>query len=295
MGNQFNINQDHPDNWQYIGTHRGVETYIKKVKGSKLLAFRGVILLDMHISQAMGPYINLTLALDWVSMLKYIKRYPLKDTDTSQRISLFGDEDSEDLVHQKFELPWPVSPREILLHRKFTFSTENRSVAVNYHSVEDRRIPPTPGIIRAESPFSLWKFRALSPKTPTKSAENKVLRWFKQQPIVIKQNLDDREISDIAAGDTSTHDSTRISYGVERKRRSYADGPSGGSFAALTQSPDHRPYTVVEIESFADSKGNIPAWFINYMQKSWPAEALNAYKQLAETGKVAPYARVLNW
>lgn len=27
--------------WRYIGTHSGVETYVKQVKGSKLLAFRG--------------------------------------------------------------------------------------------------------------------------------------------------------------------------------------------------------------------------------------------------------------
>lgn len=27
--------------WRYIGTHSGVETYVKQVEGSKLLAFRG--------------------------------------------------------------------------------------------------------------------------------------------------------------------------------------------------------------------------------------------------------------
>jgi len=27
--------------WRYIGTHSGVETYVKEIEGSKLLAFRG--------------------------------------------------------------------------------------------------------------------------------------------------------------------------------------------------------------------------------------------------------------
>jgi hypothetical protein len=83
-------------NWTYIGTNRGVETYIKRVPGTNLLAFRGVILLDMHISRAMGPYMDLALAPDWVSMLKHIQRYPLQE----QQSSLFGDADEQDLVHQ---------------------------------------------------------------------------------------------------------------------------------------------------------------------------------------------------
>jgi len=33
----------------------------------------------MHISQAMGPYIDLSLARDWVHMLKHIKQYPIEN------------------------------------------------------------------------------------------------------------------------------------------------------------------------------------------------------------------------
>ncbi len=50
------------NDWVYIGTKGGIETYVKSVEGSNLLAFRGVAYLDMHISQAIGPYINLTMS-----------------------------------------------------------------------------------------------------------------------------------------------------------------------------------------------------------------------------------------
>jgi hypothetical protein len=83
--------------WTYIGTNRGVETYIKSVKGTSLLAFRGVILLDMHISRAMAPYIDLSLAPDWVSMLKHIKQYPLQEP---KERAFFGEVEEQDLVHQ---------------------------------------------------------------------------------------------------------------------------------------------------------------------------------------------------
>lgn len=86
--------QNTTSGWTYIGTKSGIETYLKKVEGSDLLATRGVAYLDMHISQAMGPYINLTLARDWVHMLKHIKQYPIEnDTD------LDPDAD-EDMIYQ---------------------------------------------------------------------------------------------------------------------------------------------------------------------------------------------------
>lgn len=86
--------KDGNDGWTYIGTKGGIETYVKKVDGSPLLAFRGVAYLDMHISKAMGPYINITTAYDWVSMLKHIQKYPVHNA------RLHDGEAAEDLVYQ---------------------------------------------------------------------------------------------------------------------------------------------------------------------------------------------------
>lgn len=85
---------DGQDGWTFIGTTGGIETYVKKVEGSPLLAFRGVAFLDMHISQAMGPYINITTAYDWISMLKHIQKYPVSNA------RLHDGEPAEDLVYQ---------------------------------------------------------------------------------------------------------------------------------------------------------------------------------------------------
>ena len=82
--------QNATSGWTYIGTKGGIETYLKKVQGSDLLATRGVAYLDMHISQAMGPYINLTLARDWVHMLKHIQQYPVEN---GTELDPNGDED----------------------------------------------------------------------------------------------------------------------------------------------------------------------------------------------------------
>lgn len=65
------------NDWTYIGSSGGIESYVKKMEGSNVLAFRGVAYLDMHISQAMGPYMNISSAKEWVSMLSHIEQYPI--------------------------------------------------------------------------------------------------------------------------------------------------------------------------------------------------------------------------
>lgn len=92
--NSSTISQNDSDGWTYIGTKGGIETYVKRVEGSPLLAFRGVAYLDMHISKAMGPYINLTTAYDWVSMLKHIQKFPVHNA------RMHDGEAAEDLVYQ---------------------------------------------------------------------------------------------------------------------------------------------------------------------------------------------------
>ena len=85
------------DGWIYIGEAGGIESYLKTVPGSDVLAFRGVAYLDMHISQAMGPYMNLSTSYDWVYMLKHIENLPLLTKTTS---CTFTECDYEDLVYQ---------------------------------------------------------------------------------------------------------------------------------------------------------------------------------------------------
>lgn len=100
-------------------------------------------------------------------------------------------------MHQNLKIPWPISPREIVLEREFRYlppkshanhksnrpngielettvdggseTVENIEtvedvegggvVIVRYHSIEDPRIPLRPGRIRAESPLTMWRFQ----------------------------------------------------------------------------------------------------------------------------------------
>lgn len=91
------------NNWTHIGSKAGIETYVKHIEGSNLLAFRGVAYIDAHISQAIGPFMNLSLSHEWVSMLKHIQQFPIDNaaansgSATNNSTSKVKD---EDMVYQ---------------------------------------------------------------------------------------------------------------------------------------------------------------------------------------------------
>lgn len=39
-------------------------------------------------------------------------------------------------------------------------------------------------------------------------------------------------------------------------------------------------YTEIEVQVLVDSKGYIPVWFINRIQRLWPARAMSAFNKL---------------
>lgn len=53
-------------------------------------------------------------------------------------------------------------------------------------------------------------------------------------------------------------------------------------FAALRGSDQDmtKRYTEIEVQVLVDSKGYIPVWFINSIQRLWPARAMGAFNKL---------------
>ena len=56
--------------------------------------------------------------------------------------------------------------------------------------------------------------------------------------------------------------------------------------------------TAIEIECFVDPRGSIPAWFINFLQQSWPTNTLLAFQTLVIQGKkkkYPQYPKISHW
>ena len=60
----------------------GICTYSKRVKGTPLLAMRGTGVLDMHISDAIGTFVDSYRCYDWVDVLDTIIEMPFDKSST---------------------------------------------------------------------------------------------------------------------------------------------------------------------------------------------------------------------
>jgi hypothetical protein len=126
------------------------------------------------------------------------------------------------------------------------------------------------GIIRAVSPHTLWRFEDV-PITPGNGADPRH-----------DKSVDscDANINADAAND---HSCMPPDYNKDASHSS-SDKESIGNTLDNKPPPQQQRQrqTKVEVECIVDSKGSIPAWLINFMQKQWPHKALTAFNKLVK-------------
>lgn len=65
--------------WEFIGTSGSakVDSYVRKVEGSKLFAFKGVVVIDEHISDVMKTFGSVSTTPEWADMLQIMETLPV--------------------------------------------------------------------------------------------------------------------------------------------------------------------------------------------------------------------------
>ena len=123
-------------NWEFIGTSGAaqVDSYVRKVEGSKLFAFKGVVVIDEHISDVLKTFGSVSTTPEWADMLQVMETLPVVETSTEQpsegptnvptpKKNIFGSMWKK-LIRPKMNNnadPSTVSDGDnILLHRPFT-------------------------------------------------------------------------------------------------------------------------------------------------------------------------------
>lgn len=289
-------------NWTLVGRHSEVDTFARKVPDSRIMAFRGVATLDLHISEALSPFVNVTKSLEWVSMLQSIERLPISGEPEDPLV---------DVIYQVLALPWPVTQRDVLLRREFSFRPDLKQVSICYRSIEDARVPEVDGVIRAVSPHTMWRFTVVDDHDPPPavipaavvSSRKGLLAALRKHMAGVKVRLKRvwKRVQHALRPRTKGISKESAAVAKRMVSSSFSTGATGagdGFCSAASNSnskPRRRSRTLVEVESTVDSKGSIPAWFINYMQRYWPAMTLSTFQRLVHRGLVEPDMRVQCW
>jgi hypothetical protein len=183
--------------WIFLGEIGGVRTYQRQMPNSSLLAFKGVMTMeDLKIGEMIGPFFSLDVTVRWVDMLEFIREYPtLEDAALESKasaqaeIGYQGEETEErdggffswgrgrssvdsqsnrkrvpafgsNVMHQVCSLPWPLAKREFVMSRRVVFDEQAKTMHAYYASVEDPRFPHMNGVVRADTPKTLWVFQS---------------------------------------------------------------------------------------------------------------------------------------
>lgn len=171
--------------WESLGTIDGVKVWKREVPDSKLFAFRGEVVADVHIGKLLSVFRSSERRKDWVA--KYADHKTLKS----------GPRFEEYWIH--FALPFPAADRDYVLRSDSTVDDAGRVYHTQIESIARKGAPENDCCVRAQVVGTKYRFQAL---------------------------------------------------------------------------PGGKTKLMVEVNT--DPKGMLPGWLVNMIQKSWPADTLNA-------------------
>ncbi|MBM74034.1 MAG: hypothetical protein CMK59_01430 [Proteobacteria bacterium] len=137
-----------PEGWSYVDTRDGIEVSQKTFSDSPLFAFRGEANVDVHTSVLLGLLLDDPKGAEWVDLMNFSKR--LKSINSNTHI-----------LHQSYDLPWPIQDRDYLLNQEIQYDHSNKVVTIEFHSIIDPILPENECCIRAYATRTYWKFSAL--------------------------------------------------------------------------------------------------------------------------------------
>jgi hypothetical protein len=135
--------------WEKVGTYDDVKVSRKTVKGSPLLAFRGVTEVDVPIDIIIGTFADPKQRRHWVD--RYKEHKTIKKTETSESYWI------------QFKLPPLISNRDYVLKSDAKIDKAGGVIEIKIKSITHKDYPED-CCVRAEAKQTYYKFTALSAK-----------------------------------------------------------------------------------------------------------------------------------
>ena len=136
-----------PPGWESLGVTAGVEVARKSMPDSSLFAFRGEADVDVPIGVLAEVLWRDGLGVEWVDLMILSERVELLD-------------DNNKVVHQGYELPWPISNRDYVMHESATFDPATKTFTLQFKSIEHSAMPDQDGFVRAQAYRTFWRLQA---------------------------------------------------------------------------------------------------------------------------------------
>ncbi|CAM9732556.1 unnamed protein product, partial [Hapterophycus canaliculatus] len=133
----------------------GFRTFAAKSPGSGSLSLRGETIVDEHIGRLYTAFLNTTSTLDWVRFLVEVEELPAVAAGSSRGRSGAGGGDGG-VLFQKYDMPWPVKDREVVLRRNVRLDKKAKKMIATYQSTKHPARPITSAAVRAVVHRTSW-------------------------------------------------------------------------------------------------------------------------------------------
>jgi hypothetical protein len=132
-----------PDKWKLINEEADIKVYSHALEGTKIKTFRGEKLMNAPLKKILWVLLDNDHRTEWVDRLKY--------SHVIQTITPF-----EYIIHQEFNLPWPVANRDYVYKGKATLDSKTGSVTLKLTSVNHDQVPNVKRVVRGHLDESFY-------------------------------------------------------------------------------------------------------------------------------------------
>ena len=148
----FAQEQKKAEEWTYVTKKDDITVYTKTSKNSPIRALKALGLVNAPVDKILNILRDVDSASEWLPNL--IERTHVKDIS-----------DTEAIIYEVSDLPWPVSDREMVLHNKLSLSKDKKSIILYFKSVEDDAKKPNDDYVRAKVHYGKITFKPIGKTT----------------------------------------------------------------------------------------------------------------------------------
>ena len=128
--------------WKLVKEKDGIKIFAKESTESPIKTLKAVGLINARIENVVAILRDVKSASSWIPNL--IERRYIRNIS-----------DTEAILFDVSDMPWPVQDRELIVHHKLTLSEDRKSLELNFNSVDDNTI--STHIDRVRAKFNLGK------------------------------------------------------------------------------------------------------------------------------------------
>lgn len=133
--------------WEYVGKDKDVEVYKGQVKGTSVVAFRGVAVIDAPVEKILTVIHDLNLMKKWMQEMREVK--------VLERQGLFNK-----IEYNIIDAPWPMSDRDFVYSFKL-FVNQDSTITIKVENATHPDAPEKRKLVRGELSASRYVLRPL--------------------------------------------------------------------------------------------------------------------------------------